>query len=371
MLLQPCIWGPNQGAAYAYRSARRTFVVVSWLPTRTCTYIFGFLTARSPRLIQIVNRPYTTGIFAMNDQSRCPICDTMAHEIESADHCNQVLWECARCGKYWLLASSRSPIRNCDLEGRAKISGFVYDQNRNGSKPKLTCDLLEQVMSRPFPSVGERAERLLTEVVRCQNKLGDHFDINMPWWIAATYSLDEYELAFLIRMLSERGFVNQVSETGECEILPNGQIEADKLRRKITQSNQGFVAMSFDPTLLPTYEQGLRPGVIRAGYDPVRVDRVEHVNRIDDEIIARIRTSLFIVADFTGHREGVYFEAGFALGLGLSVMWTCKKVDMKNLHFDIRQYNTIDWDDYEDLASRLQHRIEATVGKGSKASSNP
>ena len=98
-----------------------------------------------------------------------PICDTMAQEIESADHCNQVLWDCARCGKYWLLASSRSPIRNCDLEGRAKISGFVYDQNRNGSEPKLTCDLLEQVMSRPFPTVGERAERLLTEVVRCQN----------------------------------------------------------------------------------------------------------------------------------------------------------------------------------------------------------
>lgn len=42
----------------------------------------------------------------------------------------------------------------------------------------------------------------------------------------------------------------------------------------------------------------------------------EHSNKIDDEIIGEIRRSAFIVADFTGHRGGVYFEAGFAMGLG-------------------------------------------------------
>ena len=83
-------------------------------------------------------------------------------------------------------------------------------------------------------------------------------------------------------------------------------------------------------------------------------------------MIAQIRSASFVVADFTGHRGGVYFEAGFALGLDLPVIWTCKKDDMKDLHFDIRQYNTIDWETPEDLARRLQHRIEATVGKGPK-----
>ena len=306
----------------------------------------------------------------MNDQTRCSICGTWAKEIDSADHRNQVLWECARCGKYWLFNSSHSLIQNSDPESRAKISGFVYDQNKNGLEPTLTRDLLEQVMSRPLPSVGERAERLLIEVVRCQKKLGDHFYIYMPEWIAATYSLDEYELEFLLRVLSERGFIKQLTEAGKCEILPDGHIETDKLNRKMTQSDQGFVAMSFESSLLPAYERGLRLGIMRAGYDPIRVDRVEHVNRIDDEIIARIRTSLFVVADFTEHRGGVYFEAGFALGLGLPVIWTCRKDHMKRLHFDIRQYNTIDWHDYEDLALRLRYRIEATVGKGPKASTD-
>ena len=302
----------------------------------------------------------------MNDKGRCPICDTHAQEVDSSDHSNQILWDCARCGRYWFFLSSHSSIRNCDSEGKVKISGFVYDQNRNGLEPKLTREVLERIVSRPMPSVGERAERLLTEVVRCQKKLGDHIEVYMPWWIAATYSLDEYELAFLVRMLSERGFIRQLSDAGECEILPNGHVEADKLNRRMTQSDKGFVAMSFDPLLLEAYEQGFRLGVMRAGYDPLRIDRVEHVNRIDDEIIARIRTSLFVVADFTGHRGGVYFEAGFALGLDRPVIWTCRKDDMKNLHFDIRQYNTIDWKSYDELASRLQYRVEAMVGKGPK-----
>jgi hypothetical protein len=70
------------------------------------------------------------------------------------------------------------------------------------------------------------------------------------------------------------------------------------------------------------------------------------------------------VADFTGHRGGVYFEAGFAMGLGLPVFFTCRNTELEKLHFDVRQYNTIDWSDASDLSSRLQVRIEAVIGDG-------
>ena len=39
----------------------------------------------------------------------------------------------------------------------------------------------------------------------------------------------------------------------------------------------------------------------------------------------RPRHGGLVVADFTGHRGGVYFEAGFARGLGIPVVWTCHK----------------------------------------------
>src|SRR5271165_6192652 len=74
-----------------------------------------------------------------------------------------------------------------------------------------------------------------------------------------------------------------------------------------------------------------------------RIDRKEHDGKIDDQIIAEIRRSAFVVADFSGHRGGVYYEAGFAHGIGRRVIFTCKQAEIDKLHFDIRQYNTILW----------------------------
>jgi hypothetical protein len=89
---------------------------------------------------------------------------------------------------------------------------------------------------------------------------------------------------------------------------------------------------------LSAFSSGSHLAVVQAaGYTPVIVNAVEHVNKIDDEIISQIRNARFLVADFTGHRGGVYFEAGFALGLGLPVFWTCKKDHLDHLHFDVRQ----------------------------------
>ncbi|PIX55312.1 MAG: hypothetical protein COZ50_03395 [Zetaproteobacteria bacterium CG_4_10_14_3_um_filter_54_28] len=116
-----------------------------------------------------------------------------------------------------------------------------------------------------------------------------------------------------------------------------------ELKGRRTTSANGFVAMSFHPDLNEIYSDGFQVGIVGAGYNPIRMDQIEHINRIDDEIIKQINASKFVVADFSGHRGGVYFEAGYALGIGLPVFWTCKKSDVTDLHFDIRQFNCIDW----------------------------
>lgn len=254
-----------------------------------------------------------------------------------------------------------------DSANRANLSGWLFHRNAEGSFPTLTREIVMTVLARRLPPIAERADLLLQEALKGQTSLGDRFDINEPRFVAATYSQDAKEVSYLLRMLSDRGLMQATALGGKCEILPGGYVEADALARRTGPSDKGFVAMSFDESLDQVYRDGLQVGIMNAGYDPVRIDRVEHTNRIDDEIIARIRTASFVVADFTGHRGGVYFEAGFALGLNLPVIWTCRKEDMADLHFDIRQYNTIDWDVPEALASRLQRRIETTVGKGPKA----
>ena len=92
----------------------------------------------------------------------------------------------------------------------------------------------------------------------------------------------------------------------------------------------------------------------------MRVDAVEHNDKIDDRIVLEIRRSGLLVADVTGHRPGVYFEAGLAMGLGLPVVWTVRDDDLDKVHFDTRQYNHIVWNTPADLASKLRNRILAT-----------
>ena len=57
--------------------------------------------------------------------------------------------------------------------------------------------------------------------------------------------------------------------------------------------------------------------------EPIRVDRIVHNDKICDRILAESRLAQFVIADFTGQRSSVYFEAGFAIALGRPVIWTC------------------------------------------------
>ncbi len=124
---------------------------------------------------------------------------------------------------------------------------------------------------------------------------------------------------------------------------------------------QVFVAMYFDESLTPAYDQGIAAALADTGYSPLRVDREQHNDKIDDKIIAELRRSGLVVADFTGHRGGVYFECGYAMGRGTPVIWCCRKSDIGQAHFDTRQYNHIVWNEPADLREALVDRIRATV----------
>jgi len=156
------------------------------------------------------------------------------------------------------------------------------------------------------------------------------------------------------------GFLGQIS------ISPKGHAQIEQLRQGGSESAVGFCAMWFDPNLTPVWTDAISPAITDAGYEAKRIDNVEHNNKIDDQIVAAIRGSRCIVADFTGNRGGVYFEAGFAAGLSIPVVWTVREGDLSAIHFDNRQYNFIQWSisDLPAFRKRLQNRIEATIGKG-------
>jgi len=119
--------------------------------------------------------------------------------------------------------------------------------------------------------------------------------------------------------------------------------------------------MWFSEETRAAYEGGIEPAIKDAGFKPIRVDLKEHNNEIPDEIIAEIRDCEFMVADFTGQRAGVYYEAGFAMGLGRKVIWCCRKNEIDKLHFDTNHKNHIAWETPPELREKLRRRIRATI----------
>ena len=130
-------------------------------------------------------------------------------------------------------------------------------------------------------------------------------------------------------------------------------------------SRQAFVAVWFDSSMHAVYEQGIAPAIAGSGYEPKIINRDPTVDKIDDAIVAEIRRSKFIVADFThgndGPRGGVYYEAGFADGLGIPVIFTCRSDMIEKVHFDTRQRNHIVWNNPDELRQRLIERINALI----------
>lgn len=120
------------------------------------------------------------------------------------------------------------------------------------------------------------------------------------------------------------------------------------------------------------YQKVIKPSIeFEDKFTALRIDRKEHCNDINDEMIAEIRRSRFMVADLTGYRGGVYFEAGFAYGLGIPVIYTCHNKWLKGniekniepVHFDLNHRNIIVWDEnnLDEFKEKLTNRIRAII----------
>jgi hypothetical protein len=230
--------------------------------------------------------------------------------------------------------------------------------------PTLNAQLLAAIGRMPIPRLPERAMKLLLEVANvAENPEGWYLPDGQPRYLAASYSTDYRELKILLRILEDKGLL-EFGPSRAIRLTASGFIAAEASKYLASPSANGFVAMSFANEMTDAYVNGFDPGVRAAGYQPVRIDQKEHANPISDEIMAEIRRARFVVADYTMSNNGVYFEAGFATGLGILVIPTCRRSEISGLHFDIRHINTLTWETPVELASALPKRISAIIGDG-------
>lgn len=140
---------------------------------------------------------------------------------------------------------------------------------------------------------------------------------------------------------------------------------------EITERNQIFVAMWFSEETQKYYDNGYVPAIRDCNYSCRRIDEKQFNGLIIEEIVKDISNSIFLIADLTNNRGGVYYEAGIAKGLSLcnhpiQLILTCKdsyfNSDNKP-HFDVSGDNILIYSDPDDLKMKLISRIKGTESK--------
>ncbi|GAB4496395.1 MAG: hypothetical protein OHK0019_28000 [Saprospiraceae bacterium] len=128
-------------------------------------------------------------------------------------------------------------------------------------------------------------------------------------------------------------------------------------------STRCFVAMKFSDDMVKFYEEGIAKAIEDNSFRPIRVDRehAENEQTINDFIIASIKQSRFCVADLTHKSHGAYFEAGYALGRGLKVIYTCRADHFEEVHFDLKNMQIIKYATPEELREALSLKIQAVI----------
>jgi hypothetical protein len=313
----------------------------------------------------------------------CPIWGTPANLISSEWSEMREYYSPRAGGRFKIHRNTidDNPIKS--TEQRVSISLWISERNSlSNDIPLITDDNFGYISSYGRLNTSLMRDRFLSFFKSIRpgqtvtfNEDVSVFDINDEFHtnlLLASIGADSFrEGAALLDLMYEDGIV--VHKASHIRFTSKGYSAIDVIVENI-DSHKVFVAMWFDKSMEDAWRIGIKPAIQDCGYIPVRIDKVEQNGKIDDAIISEIRKSRFLVADFTcpvsqiddvpkyEPRGGVYYEAGFAHGLGVEVIFTCRSDMIKSLHFDTRQFAHILWSDPQELRRQLCNRIGATVG---------
>lgn len=316
------------------------------------------------------------------DIEHCPICGSIAPLREISDDVYDC--DCSTCGEYKITREAISCFEDESYKkSTAKISSYL--RYRTINKMKTLCVFankdeaqkhefalsIDEIIEMFPENINERIDKALINLSKLSTFTGEFIKINTGIIDYSLFMCDSFEwnsISFILEQLYYENYIenetheNIASLPTKIRLTVKGWNRVFHLEKGlIYNSKKAFVAMWFDKSMEPIYENAIKKAIIDAHYEPQRVDKDEHNGKICDRIIADIRRCKFIICDFTGQRGGVYFEAGFAMGLGKPVIWTCRKDEVSKLHFDTRQYNHIVWENETDLYEALLRRIQATI----------
>ena len=310
---------------------------------------------------------------------KCPIWGTPAEVRRVPNHDSLRVWSVRAGGDYQITGMAATTINagNVDAATKAKLTSVLIDRRRDGDDaPNVDSHLLKHAEKAKALTREARAKRLLRYIVDIESSSPDQpvsLGTEDPGALAYSESWTGSQLQVLTRHLVQEQLMYvgmRTFDSTNYTVTIRGHNALAKAAARGTK--QVFVAMWFNSEMSDAYEYGIEPAIRDAGFVPMRIDEKKDANRIDDDIIAEIKKSHFVVADMThgtdGVRGSVYYEAGFAHGREIEVIYCCRQDCIDGLPFDTRQYHHIVWDTPETLRRELAERIRARIGSAAGGS---
>ena len=142
------------------------------------------------------------------------------------------------------------------------------------------------------------------------------------------------------------------------------------LAEKVAESRSVLVIMSYAdlPELQDAFDSFVQV-CEDLGYRCERVTEGNAAERILPDILARIERAAFVIVDLTDLRPNVFYELGYADGLGKKAVITAKAGT--ELPFDVKDMPTICWSGQRQLRENLRQRIISVVKPATAAASPP
>lgn len=325
---------------------------------------------------------------------KCPYCNASATGQYQDNH-NYIFVECPNCDRY------EYPLINYTIKAdmKDKFASYLYYKNRieDHSDSRFYVfigsqnDFEQQYSKYPWShhasiaeveafypkTFSERIDRILLGFAKTSQFFCDKIILTSGQAISAMFinrfnkngreltpiSLS-YQMTEIINYLVDNDYVVHSNDDNNHTfvIKPNGYKRIDELQATEAQTSKNvFIAMSFADEMKEVRE-AIKAAVFENGYIPRIMDEIEHNHQIVPEMLYEIRRARFVIAELTGHNNGAYFEAGYALGNGKEVIQVCRKDCFgTDGHFDVKQINTILWESTEELTKKLSDRIMATI----------
>jgi hypothetical protein len=313
----------------------------------------------------------------MNIKKNCPICRLPDQSIIRKSSSGEYLtFKCACCGKFKISHSAELAAKK--KKPGPKISGWIRNlQELDMDIPEINTDTFKEIeQSIPDYNPSDKQYLFLRNLSRKSKYPGDSVSILPVLDYPLAWAMAPEEILFYIRFLVERNLLvwtgdrvdSLASGDGSVSVAisPYGWEYLDQYEQRAIELSQAYVAMSFSQEMKIIWEKAIKPAIHEAGYKACSVDLEKQADKINAKIIMEIRNSLFVVAEVTESQRVIYFEAGYAIGRNLPVIWCVHKDNLKKVHFDTREYNHVAWKTRKDLKEKLYDAICAVVGRRKK-----